>query len=59
MKKSALKFAAVAAMIVGFAAVAVAEPPATEWTYSGGKLNSSDGWSFAVTVNNGAATIGK
>ena len=59
MKKSALKFAAVAAMVVGFAAVAVAEPPATEWTYSGGKLSSSDGWSFTVTVNNGAATIGK
>lgn len=61
MKKSALKFAAVAAMVVGFAAAAVAEPPATEWTYSGGKLISSDGWSFAVTVNNdkSAATIGK
>ncbi len=59
MKKSALKFAAVAAMVVGFAAVAVAEPPATEWTYSGGKLISSDGWSFAVTVKNGAATIGR
>ena len=59
MKKSALKFAAVAAMVVGFAAAAVAEPPATEWTYSGGKLTSSDGWVFAVTIKNGAATIGK
>ena len=50
MKRQFRMLAAVAAMVCGFAATVFAEePPATEWTYSGGKLTSSDGTIFSVT----------
>ena len=52
MKKSALKVAAVAAMVAGFAATAVAD-----WTYDGGKMTDGSGWELTATVKSGKITI--
>ena len=52
MKTSALRFAAVAAMVVGFAAAAVAD-----WTYDGGKMTDGSGWELTATVKSGKITI--